>query len=227
MSRQKREALETLAGSSAGKVLARKRQAARSLAGGKDHGHAVAIHLRSDLDLGDIGEVRDHPIEVLARDIGVAPLAAAEENGHKDLVVLLEDLARLLELGQEVMVAGLRAKAQLLCLDLNLLLAVLFFFALLLVLEAAKVHDATDRRPRFGSHFDEIKTLLFSQANGLLNSKDSELRTIGVDDTHLWDADAIVNPRAALRGRLLLVLPTEALFINRCSLTLLEDLLRA
>ena len=128
-------------------------------------------------------------------------LAAPEQDGDLDLVVVLEELAGLGDLGVHVVVARLGADADL----LQLLLADLAgLVALLRVREAhlAVVEDLADRRPLVGGHLHQVQAGLPRLLQGLRGRHDAQLLPLGADQADRADADLLVHARATVGRRL-------------------------
>src|SRR5690606_32933822 len=83
---------------------------------------------------------------------------------------------------------------------LVLLPAARLLLLLLLVLVLAEVHDAAHGRPLVRRDLDEIEFLLQRQGEGVGSVHDAELLVLLVDDTHLADADLVVDARTAVVG---------------------------
>ena len=84
-------------------------------------------------------------------------LAAAEAQGHLDLVAFLEEAAHGAHLDFVIMVVDARAELDLLDLDDLLPLALLGGFLLLEKAEFAEVENFADRRLGVGNDLDEIE----------------------------------------------------------------------
>src|SRR5262249_1123150 len=123
-------------------------------------------------------------------------LPAAEEDVEHHLVLVFQELARLVDLDLDVMVAGLGADADFF--ELLLVWLSLALFAGLLVAELAVVHDLADRRPLLGGHLDQVELCLAGHLQGLRGRDDAELFAVGADQPHGADADLLVDPLVRL-----------------------------
>lgn len=101
----------------------------------------------------------------------------------------------------EVMLLDSRSELDLLQLHPVLLLASVPGFALLLVTKLAVIHDPADGWPREGSYLYKVEPPFFCHLQGLLNRKDAELLTLGVDDSNRADPDLLVYTRSLVYGR--------------------------
>ena len=86
-------------------------------------------------------------------------------------------------------------RPELLLLDHRLLLVPPRLASLLraLVLELAVVHELADRRAGLGGHLDQVEVGLAGQAEGVLDTDDPDLLPVGADQSHLGNADALVD----------------------------------
>ncbi|KAF5045331.1 hypothetical protein DSECCO2_482370 [anaerobic digester metagenome] len=102
-------------------------------------------------------------------------LASTEKDRDLAAVPVLDEAADVLDLGQQVVVVGVRPEFDFLDLDLGL--ALLGFLGLLLFLVEilAVVHDLADRRLGVGRHLDQVKTQLFGTFQGLGHAHDAQL----------------------------------------------------
>src|SRR5262249_8559949 len=107
-------------------------------------------------------------------------------------VLVLKEAARLVDLGVDVVLAGLGADADFL--ELLLVLLLLAGLAGLLVLELPVVHDLAHRRPLVGGHLDEVEVGLAGHLHRLRGGDDAELRAAGADQANRADADFLVDP---------------------------------
>ena len=84
--------------------------------------------------------------------------AAAKEHVEQHLVLVLQELPGLVDLGLDVMLAGFGANADFL--QLLLVRFVLGAFSRLLITELAEVHDLADRRPFGRRDLDKVQVRL-------------------------------------------------------------------
>ena len=83
---------------------------------------------------------------------------------------------------------------------LRLVLAGLTRLLSALVLELAVVHELADRRPGHRGDLDKVEVGLLGQPEGVLDADDADLLTIGSDQPHLGDADAVVDAGLSSNG---------------------------
>jgi len=100
-----------------------------------------------------------------------------------------------------VVLVNLRPELDLLDLDDLLVLLGLPDALLLLVLVAAEVHDAANRRHRRSGDLDQVEALLSRDSQRLLRRHDAQLRARVVDDPDLANPDPFVYPRAVVPAR--------------------------
>ncbi len=128
--------------------------------------------------------------------VDVLQLAATEQHVDQHLVVVFEELARLVDLRVHVVIACLGAHAdlfQLLLMDLGFVL-----FVGLLIAQFAIIEDFTDGRAFVGGYLNEVESCLAGQVDGLLGRYDAELLAVDTDEAHGTDADLIVDPKAPI-----------------------------
>src|SRR5262249_28824148 len=148
------------------------------------------------LDLATVGQLLEDLVDDPLALLDVLQFAAAEQHVDQDLVVVLEELAGLVDLGLDVVVAGLGADAdlfQLLLMDL-----VLAALARLLVTQLAVVEDLAHRRGLVGGDLDEVEVGLAGHVERLRRRHDAQLFAVGADQAHRTDADLLVDARTAV-----------------------------
>src|SRR5262249_20054215 len=123
-----------------------------------------------------------------------------EHDRHLDLVVAAEEALDVAALGLVVVLGDLRPELDLAHVDLLLVLAGGLRLLLLLVLVLRVVEEPRDRRPGVGGNLDKVEVALTRHLHRLLGLDDADLAAVLVDQAHLRDADALVDPRrVALR----------------------------
>jgi hypothetical protein len=95
----------------------------------------------------------------------------------------------------------LRAQLDLAHVHLLLVLAGGLRLLLLLVLVLRVVQDPADRRLRGGRDLDQVEVLLLGPGQRLLGRDHADLLTALVDQAHLGNADALVDPGLVALGR--------------------------
>src|SRR5665647_2743918 len=123
--------------------------------------------------------------------------AAAKHDGDLDLVAGLEEPLDVALLGGVVMRVDLRAELDLLDDRVDLVLAGFPLLDGFLVLELAKVHELGDRRLCHRGHLDEVEVRLGSESQGVFDAYDADLFTIGANQPHFRNPDAVVDTRFA------------------------------
>jgi hypothetical protein len=162
--------------------------------GGQHGRHAFAFHRRRLLDLGYVDQFLQDHIDDPSSLFDVLQLAASEQHVDQDLILVFEELACLVNLGVDVVVAGLGTDADFLQLLLvNFRLGPL---ARLLVTEFAVVQNLANRRALGRSHFDEVEIRFARQFHCLGSRNDAELFAVDADKPHRTDADLLVDPLA-------------------------------
>src|SRR5215210_2147088 len=129
-------------------------------------------------------------------------LPATKQDGHLDLVAVLEKLHGPFGLGVEVVVADFRPEPDLLDLDVLLILASLALFLGLFVLETAVIEQAADGGNDVGRDFYEIEVLGLGQLQCLKSGHDAELLAVFTNQSDLTYADPIVHTEIGFANRL-------------------------
>ena len=121
-------------------------------------------------------------------------LTAAELELDAHLVAFSEEVFGVRDLDQVVMRIDTDAELHLLHLAALLMLVGFLLVLLLNVLVLAVVDDFAHRRIDVWRDFNEVKTALLGDANGLRRGNDAKLMmTILLDDTHLRRTDALIH----------------------------------
>src|SRR4051794_21922302 len=168
--------------------------------GAQQHRHVAALRERPLLDDRQLLELRGEALEDRLPALGVRDLAPAEHDRDLDLVLVLEEALDVRSLGGVVVLGDLRPELDLADRDLLLVLACLLGLLGQLVLVLGVVQDATDRGTRLRGHLDEVEVALLGDGERLLGRHDPDLLALLVDEPHLRDADALVDPgRVAFR----------------------------
>ena len=126
-------------------------------------------------------------------ELGATLLTSAEHDRDLDLVAGLEEADDVALLGLVVVLVDLGAKLHLFDDGVSLVLAGLTVLHRRLVLELAVVHELGDRRARHRSNLDEIEVGLLGEPQGILDPDDSDLFAVRTDQSHLGDADPVVD----------------------------------
>ena len=102
-----------------------------------------------------LGKLSDDAFHHFATFVDMSVLATTEKYGHLYLIVVLEEVDRLLDLEVNIVVTGFWPDADLF--QLRLMSLALLAFLLLVVLELTEVHDATDGRLCLCGNLDQVQ----------------------------------------------------------------------
>src|SRR5690625_6722422 len=116
------------------------------LPGSQDRGHPAAFHPRCLVDLGDVLQFFDEAPEQVHPLILIDDVAPTKLNPGLNLVIVLEEAARVLRLKLEVVRVGMRPEPNLLHLYVLRLLPRFLLFLLYLVAVLTVVDDLNDGR---------------------------------------------------------------------------------
>lgn len=153
---------------------------------------------RRRFDTGDFRQLANDRIEQALPFVHVRQFAAAEDDRDQHLVAMFEELARLLDLDLDVVLAGLRPDADLF--QPRLMHDCLMLALGLLVFEFAKIHHPHDRRLFVGRDFDQVESVLARLGQGFGGRKNTELLSIAADQADAGDADLFVDALFLLDG---------------------------
>jgi hypothetical protein len=171
----------------------------------EDSRESLAFHRGRFLDLGHVFELGQDTLHDSPALLDVSDLAAAEENTHQDLVLMLQELAGVSDFDFDVMAPRLGPHADFLELGVVLLLAMLLL--LLFVLELSIVHNTANGRSLRGSNFDQIQPGGASGGKRFFPGDDAELVAIGIDHTQRRDSNLLVDAEIAIDRFVLLTAP--------------------
>src|SRR4051794_3330309 len=157
------------------------------------HRHVAAVLLGPLLDDREIVEVLREAVEDHLAALGVGHLAPAEHDRHLDLVARLQEALDVALLGVVVMLSDLRPELDLPDVDLLLVLAGRLGLLRLLVLVLRVVEDPDHRRLGVGGDLHEVEIPLLRSAQGIWGAHDAHLLAVLIDETDLWNADALVD----------------------------------
>ena len=158
------------------------------------HGHLAPLHAAAAvLHLGDVGELAADLVEDLLPQLRPPQLPVAEEDGHLDLVALLQELASAVGLAIAVVLADARPVLDLFDLDGVGLLARLALTLLLLVAHLAPVHHADDRGIGVGTHLDQVEAGFVGPPAGIVEGDDAELFAVVGDQPDRALADPFID----------------------------------
>lgn len=129
----------------------------------------------------------------LMPNLGMGHLASAEADRHLELVALLKELGRLLDLGVQVADIDVQRKADLFDFD-HLLVFLGFFFPFgLFKAVLAVIHDPANRRSGLRGNFHQIEILLDRKPLCLTGIHDAELASVRRDHPNLLVPDILVD----------------------------------
>ncbi len=130
--------------------------------------------------------------------INVGQFATPEHDRHDDLVFVLQESLRLVDLEIDVVLAGLGTESYFL--DFRLVDVGAMEFLFLLILELAEVHDPADGRFLVRGNLDQIKPSLPSASQRLVGGDDPELASFGGDHADRGNPDLLVDAMVLIDG---------------------------
>ena len=174
-------------------VVNESRRAERRLPRGEDEEHILAFELRVALDDRAVREIDRDAIEQPFSVRRVGDLAAAEHDRHFDFAAVEKQPFGHLRFDFVVVRVDLGSQFHLAQFEVFLLLARVFVFLRLLVLQSTVITNATDRRNRGGRDLDEVEPLRAREIHRFLGRHDAELGPLIDDHANGADADLVVD----------------------------------
>ena len=168
--------------------------------GRDDHDHVAAVLLRRGLHEAELLDVFAEALQETETQLGTGLLATTEHDRDLDLVASLQEPYDVTLLGRVVVRVDLRAELHLLDDGEHLVLAALTRLLGRLVLELAVVHELGHRRPRHGGDLDQVEIAFLGQPERLADGNDAHLLAVRTDQSHLWDANPVVDARFCADG---------------------------
>ena len=157
------------------------------------HDDVAAFLLRSEFDGAVFLHFAGKTLQQLDAANRSRLLAATQHDGDLDLVSAVQEAHNMALLDLEVMVVDLQTEANFLDFRGALVAARLTSLDLLVVLVLAVIDELGDRRLRVGRHLDEIEVRFLCQVQCDGSRDDSHLLAVRADQTHLGDANLVVN----------------------------------
>src|SRR5215468_2878825 len=169
--------------------------------GQQGHGEHAALGSRVALRARQVRQVSEDTDQEFLTHLGVGDLAAAERDRELDLVLLLQERPSVLQLGEVVVILDLGTELHFLEMNDVLFLARDALALRLLVLELSVVHDAADRWARGRRNLDQIESPLLRHGQRVARGDDANLLSCVIDEPHLRNANALVDPRRVFSER--------------------------
>ena len=119
--------------------------------------------------------------------------STAKAHGHFDLVTTAQKFPRRSHLDIIVVNIDARSHFDFFDIDRFLFLARFIFLFLGFVLEFSVVKDLAHRRIAFGCNLDEVEAPILGLSEGLINRHDSEIRAVGIDQTHRCGTNVLID----------------------------------
>ncbi len=154
--------------------------------------NAPSLMDRRGLHLAKFKQFRDHAFHDTVALLDVRDFSATEDNRDLHLILILQKLLGLFDLKINIVLARLGTQTNLFGLRLVRMSPVQFLAAL--VLKLSVVHDSADGGLFLGRHLHQIESIFAGYSQCLLGRNDAELRSIGIDDTDLRNANLFVDP---------------------------------
>jgi len=163
------------------------------LAGRHRHHHQPPFNLGPLLDDCILFKVLLHPLQQLCPELLMGHFTSPEAQRDLYLIAILKKPLEVTQL--DLVVTGIRTRAEFHFLDLDLFLLFLCCLLLFRLLELpfAKIHDAADGRIRIRIQFDQIKFCGGCPLQGIIGGYNADLFTVLINQTNLRDLNLFVN----------------------------------
>ena len=156
------------------------------------HSHESAFEVGGLIDSTRFLDSLAETLKDLLADFLMAHLTSAEAQYDLDLIAFTEETHRVLDLGLEVVGLDTAGKLYLLDLD-NILLFLCFLLSLfLLVAVASVIGDTTYGGLCVGGNEDKVKTLIVCGAKGVVRGHNTDLLTVGSDNSYFFSLNGLV-----------------------------------
>ena len=156
------------------------------------HGHKLAFEIGCLINISRFAYSLAETLKDLFTDLLMAHLASTEAQYDLDLIAFTEETQCVLDLGFEIVGFDTAGKLYLLDLD-NVLLLLCFLLSLFLFIAIASVvSDATYRGLCVGGNEDQVKTLIICGAKGVVGRHNTDLLTVGSDNSYFFSLNALV-----------------------------------
>ena len=160
---------------------------------GQRHDDVASLLLRCVFHSAQVGDLLGETLQHLHTADRAGLLTSAKHDGDLDLVACVEETLNVALLDFEVVVVDLEAETNLLDFRGALVASRFALLDLLVVLELAVIDQLGNRRLRIGRHLDEIEVRFLCQVQCDGSRDDSHLLAVRADQTHLGDANLVVN----------------------------------
>lgn len=150
------------------------------------------------LDRGDIGNSGSDRSNLSSSDLGMRGFAPPKADLDFHLVTFFQEPSRCADADLQVVLVSARSQADLFHLRHMLVLFRVTRALVLLEPEASQVGNATHWWIGVGGDFDQVKARFLRAAQSVVNSQDSDLFAVFVDNTDLRRTDLAVRTRARL-----------------------------
>ena len=141
----------------------------------------------------DISKFIDNFLKLFHCNFGIRDFPSTEPDTNLDFVAIFEPAARIFDF--ELRMVFVRFGAQLNLFDFDLLLRFACFALLfrLLVDELAKIHNSGDRWFGVWCYFHQIEFCLLRKPDGLHCLQDTQVASLGIDNSNFRDADFSIH----------------------------------
>ena len=159
----------------------------------QDDEHLVPFHSRPRFNFADVDQILFEFLQNARAQLAMRHLASAKPDCRFNFVAALQPFSRVFH--PVVVVVIVRAGPELNFLDGDRDLLLLGFVRLLLgfVLKLSEVNNPANRRVGSGGNLHKVQTFFSGGANGVSDIQYPELFAFLANNSHLWDANSLVN----------------------------------
>jgi hypothetical protein len=165
-----------------------------SLSGRQQDGHIPAFHPGSPFRLGDILYFLQDPLDQRAPKFRMGYLPPAKRNRELNTLAIFNKAPDMLHFEVDVVHGGARAHLHFLDSARRGMALGVVLLLLQRVPVLVKIGDAADGRFRRGRDFDQVEPLGLGNPECFRDGKDSDLRSVSVDDSYLGRANKTIDP---------------------------------
>ncbi len=162
--------------------------------------HRLALEQRCPFENSVILDLLRELGDEIATDLRMSQLATSELDRDLDPIAFLEKLDRSIDLRVEIALADLRPEANLLECHRALPALRLLLSLGQLVLVLTEIEKLDDRRRSHRGYLDEVEATFLRHGEGIRGGHDTQLGSLFIDDSDLWDPDHLVDAQVSTDG---------------------------
>ena len=163
-----------------------------AFAGRQNHQHRAPFHLRGGFDHGYIGQRLGDLFQIFECDLGVIHFAAAELDGHANLMPLLQPAAGIIYFEAAMSLVRFGPQPDFFDFDLGLGPFGLTILLRPLINELSKVHHTADGRIGIRRNLHKVQLGIAGNLQGLADRHNTNVAAIRPDQSDFRNPDALI-----------------------------------